>query len=196
MTAATTRRETRRAETARRLQWCALELTRDRGFDGWTMDDLAEAAEVSRRTVFNYFDAKADVVLGPVHEIPDERIQEFVAGGPTGHLFEDLVIIATEAVAEKSTDRSLVQLRRDVFRGDQRLMAIGHTRFEAVVAEAVDYILQREGPAYGEHRARLVVRLLMVIFDSVVERSDSDLSRPLPDLINDAVAEARAVFNS
>jgi AcrR family transcriptional regulator len=191
-----TRRETRRAETARRLQWCALELTRDRGFDGWTMDDLADAAEVSRRTVFNYFDAKADVVLGPVHDIPDERIEEFVAGGPTGHLFEDLVTVATEAVAEKNTDRRLVQLRRDVFRSDQRLIAIGHARFQAVVEQAVGYILQREGRDYGEHRARLVLGLLMVVFDSVLERSDSDLSRPFPDLINDAVAEARAVFNS
>lgn len=191
-----TRRETRRAETARRLQWCALELTRDRGFDGWTMDDLAAAAEVSRRTVFNYFDAKADVVLGPVHDIPDERIQEFVAGGPTGHLFEDLVAVASEALTEKTGDLDLAHLRRDVFRGDERLMTIGHDRFEAVVQEAVGFILQREGADYGEHRARLVVRMLVVIFESVLERTDRDLSRPLADIINAAVAEARAVLNS
>ena len=62
------RRDTRRAETARRIRWAALELTREKTFDGWTMDELAERAEVSRRTLFNYFDSKADVVLGPEHD--------------------------------------------------------------------------------------------------------------------------------
>ncbi|UMG94074.1 TetR/AcrR family transcriptional regulator [Nocardioides sp. TF02-7] len=196
MTETASKWETRRAETARRLQWCALELTRDRGFDGWTMDDLAEAAEVSRRTVFNYFDAKADVVLGPVHDISEERIAEFVAGGPTGHLFEDLVAVAAEALAEKSTDIDLVQLRRDVFRGDRRLVAIAHDRFESVVQEAVAFILQREGADYGEQRARLLVGLLMVIFESAVERVEPDQSRPFAALINDAVADARVVLQS
>ena len=85
-------------ETTRRLEWCALELTRDKGFDGWTMDDLAAAAEVSRRTVFNYFDGKADLVLGPMHETSDETAAAFVAGGPTGRLFDDLLHFAMLAV--------------------------------------------------------------------------------------------------
>jgi hypothetical protein len=75
MPAAPTRRDAKRSQTALRLQERALRLTLDRGFDGWTMDDLAEAADVSRRTVFNYFDSKADVVLGPVVELDPERVR-------------------------------------------------------------------------------------------------------------------------
>jgi len=196
MTAAGTKWEARRAETTRRLEWCALELTRDKGFDGWTMDDLAVAAEVSRRTVFNYFDGKADVVLGPDHELPEETVAAFVAGGPTGRLFDDLVHIASQALQEKGADLELVHLRRGVMCTDPRVIAIAHERFEVITDDAIEMILQREGQGYGAQRARLLVQLLITIVDSVLERSEPDLTRPLPDLINDAVRDARAVLNA
>lgn len=183
-------------ETARRLERRALELTRDHGFDGWTMDDLAAAAEVSRRTVFNYFDGKADVVLGPEHELPDETVAAFVAGGPTGRLFDDLVHIAAEALEEKGADLELVQLRRSIIASDPRVMAIAHERFEAITDEAIELVLQREGASYGAYRARLLIQLLITIVDSVLDRSADDLALPLPDLIEAAVADARAVLNS
>ena len=195
MTEAATKWEARRVETTRRLEWCGLELTRDKGFDGWTMDDLAAAAEVSRRTVFNYFDTKADVVLGPDHELPEDTVAAFIAGGPTGRLFDDLVHIASAALQEKSADLELVHLRRDVMRRDPRAIAIAHERFEARTELAIDLIFQREGEEYGATRARLLVQLLITIVDSVLDRAD-DLTRPFPDLISDAVGDARAVLNS
>jgi TetR/AcrR family transcriptional regulator, regulator of mycofactocin system len=39
-----------------------------RGFDATSVDDIAEAAGVSRRTFFRYFSAKADVVWGEFDE--------------------------------------------------------------------------------------------------------------------------------
>lgn len=196
MTAAGTKWEARRVETTRRLEWCALELTRDQGFDGWTMDDLATAAEVSRRTVFNYFDSKADVVLGPDHELPDETVAAFVAGGPTGRIFDDLVHIAGEALRDKGADLELVRLRRKVICSDARVLAMAHERFEEITGDAVDLILQRAGEEYGAQRARLLAQLLITIVDSVIEHADIDLARPLPDLLVDAARDARAVLNS
>jgi len=191
-----TKWEARRVETTRRLEWCALELTRDKGFDGWTMDDLAAAADVSRRTVFNYFDSKADVVLGPEHETPDETVAAFVAGGPTGRLFDDLVHIGIQTMQEKGADLELVHLRRNVVCQDPRVIGIAHERFQLIIEDAIDLIRQREGEEYDADRARLLIRLLVTVFDSVIERTAPDPSRPLTDLLTDAVAEARAVLNS
>lgn len=46
------------------LELVALELFAERGFDATTVDDVAEAAGIGRRTFFRYFASKNDVVWG------------------------------------------------------------------------------------------------------------------------------------
>ena len=79
-------------------------------------------------------------------------------------------------------------------RSDARVIAIAHARFEVITEDAIDLVLQREGKEYGVTRARLLVQLLITIVDSVLDRSEPDLNRPLPELITDAVRDARAVL--
>ena len=82
-------REVKRLRTERRISRCAQQLTEERGLDGFTLDDLAARAEVSRRTLFNYFPSKLDAVLGPVPAVSDAARTAFLAGGPTGRLIDD-----------------------------------------------------------------------------------------------------------
>jgi hypothetical protein len=87
-----------------------------------------------------------------------------------------------------------MHLRRGVMCRDPRVIAIAHERFEVITDDAIEMILQREGEEYGVQRARLLVQLLITIVDSVLDRSEPDLTRPLTDLITDAVRDARAVL--
>ena len=76
-------RADRRRLTAHRITGCAQRLTLERGLDGFTMDDLAALAEVSRRTLFNYFPGKDDAVLGGPPVLNAGCSRPSVPGDPT-----------------------------------------------------------------------------------------------------------------
>src|SRR4051794_33651766 len=104
MVASATLRETRRTATARRITLCAQQLTDERGFEGFTMNDLAEAAEVSRRTLFNYYPSKVDAVLGS-HETDPAALASFRANGPHGVLIDDVCALVITMLEDKAIER-------------------------------------------------------------------------------------------
>jgi AcrR family transcriptional regulator len=58
------RRERKKLATHRALATAARQLTLDRGLDAVTVDDIADAADVSPRTFFNYFSSKEQAIVG------------------------------------------------------------------------------------------------------------------------------------
>ncbi|MFE7121515.1 TetR family transcriptional regulator [Streptomyces sp. NPDC057654] len=61
-------RERKKLRTTEHIANTALELFLQRGFDQVSVADVATAAEVSKKTVFNYFPAKEDLVLFPIRD--------------------------------------------------------------------------------------------------------------------------------
>lgn len=57
-------RERKKLATRRALQRVALDLVAQRGYSRVTVEDIAEAAEVSPRTFFNYFPSKEAALIG------------------------------------------------------------------------------------------------------------------------------------
>ena len=58
------RRERKKLETRRALASAALHLAAERGPEQVTIEDIAEAADVSVRTFFNYFSSKEEAIIG------------------------------------------------------------------------------------------------------------------------------------
>src|SRR4051794_17316358 len=90
-------RERKKQRTRDALVRAALELFTTRGYDGTTVDDIADAVEVSQRTFFRYFANKEEAALAltemtvaqfvasvrarPPHEAPVEALRQAVLEG-------------------------------------------------------------------------------------------------------------------
>jgi AcrR family transcriptional regulator len=61
-------RERKKQRTREAIVESAFELFAERGFDGTTIADIAEAAEIAPRTFFSYFPSKDDVVFHDFEE--------------------------------------------------------------------------------------------------------------------------------
>ncbi|MCP5116690.1 MAG: TetR/AcrR family transcriptional regulator [bacterium] len=59
-----TRRERNKAAIRGRIVDAALELFTQHGIAGVTVDEIAEAADVGKGTIYNYFQTKEDIVVG------------------------------------------------------------------------------------------------------------------------------------
>ncbi|MDV9173325.1 helix-turn-helix domain-containing protein [Streptomyces sp. W16] len=68
MTEAMGLRERKKLETAKRIIRTAIDLFSERGFDGVSVQEIADASDVSKMTVFNYFGTKEDLVFWPMEE--------------------------------------------------------------------------------------------------------------------------------
>lgn len=56
-------REAKKEECRQAIARAAVHLFEEKGFEATTMDEIAQAAQVSRPTVFNYFPRKEDILL-------------------------------------------------------------------------------------------------------------------------------------
>jgi AcrR family transcriptional regulator len=56
-------RARKRRETTRRITDAGIRLFLDRGYEATTLDDIAAAAAISRRTFFHYFKSKDDILI-------------------------------------------------------------------------------------------------------------------------------------
>ena len=83
MTAAVGLRERKKARTREALKDAAMDLFTRQGFDGTTVEEIADACEVSPRTFFRYFPTKEDVLFADT-EARRERLLECLADQPAG----------------------------------------------------------------------------------------------------------------
>ncbi|MDN4172132.1 TetR family transcriptional regulator [Nocardioides sp. SOB77] len=187
------RRDAKRRDTEDRISDCAQRLVEEHGLDGFTMEDLAAASDVSRRTLFNYFPSKLDAVLGNVPSIPGEVREEFVRGGPHGDLVDDLTVLARVILADTDVQRDRVHRLQHILTTTPRLLMTVHGRFEEVCTDIAGLVARRD-PELSGMRARLLVRLLVTVFDSVMAAYVAGDDRPLADLFDEHLAAARRLL--
>ena len=154
---ATGLRERKRQQTRERLTRAAMALFLDRGFEATTLDDIAAAAEISRRSFFHYFASKEDVVFAWQEEITAALI-DAVAARPAA---ESMLTAAENAISamvrqlEPGEAIAMAQLKRD----NPALQARDQVKYEKLERALADALARRAGHKTEKLKARLVAMI-------------------------------------
>jgi AcrR family transcriptional regulator len=157
-------RERKKQRTRDALVRAALELFTTRGYDGTTVDDIADAVEVSQRTFFRYFAGKEEAALTltetavaqfvesvrarPPHEAPVEALRQAVLEG-----WDTLQDIVSEVVPVE-----LYLRMYRVIESTPVLLAAHLRRSDEVEEEIARVLAAREGlDVEADPRPRLAV---------------------------------------
>src|ERR1700759_4183620 len=103
------RQSRKRLATRRSISLAADRLFLERGFENVTVDEIAEAADVGRMTVFNHFPRKEDMFFDLDDEIREDLRSALQRREPHVAPIEALRLLAHRAAAE----RTYVQFSRE-----------------------------------------------------------------------------------
>lgn len=99
-------RERKRRQTRERISQAAMTLFLEQGFEATTIDQIAEAADVSKRGFFDYFPTKEDVVAAWQDEFAQSlltAVAERPAREPMAKVVEEALISAIVAAINPQT---------------------------------------------------------------------------------------------
>jgi AcrR family transcriptional regulator len=150
-------RQRKRQQTRERLTRVAMTLFLDRGFEATTLDDIAAAADISRRSFFHYFASKEDVVFAWQEESTAALI-EAVAARPAS---ESMLTAAENAISamvrqfKPGEAVAMAQLKRD----NPALQARDQVKYEKLERALAEALGKRTGQGTDKLRARLVAMI-------------------------------------
>jgi AcrR family transcriptional regulator len=176
-------RERKKQRTREAIVDAAFRLFAERGFDGTTIADIADAAEVAPRTFFSYFPSKDDVVF---HDF--EQKYELVASWlrdrePGTNTFDALRAGISSQLAELDPAHGREKrLRKRLIRENESLAAHAdhlHGKFAELVGQAVADDL---GDEPTELRPRIVAAATTAAMQVIEDLSDDDAELSLETL--------------
>jgi AcrR family transcriptional regulator len=154
-------RERKKQKTREEISAAAMALFRERGFDAVTVAEIARAADVSEKTVFNYFPAKEDLIYHRGAEMT-KALLELIRDQPPGVSvvtpFRHLTNALLDAV-EREDVEEIVAVPRLVMGSNtlrQRLM-LG---WEEEAAALTPVIAERAGLEPDDFLAVMMARVL------------------------------------
>ena len=161
-------RATQAQRTRAAIRAAALTLTRERGYTAMTVDDVAALAGVSRRTVFNHFSSKADLLVVGLEPPAPAVVEAFVNG--SGSLLGDLGALLASGAETVESERGWLLSFPEIVRDNPEVERAVHERLRIVAQSLAEAAGRRLGAEPDDPRTRAVVALAMA-----VQRSSLDL---------------------
>lgn len=153
-----TNRSRKREATRRRLTRSAQRLFAEQGFDRTTVDEIAAAAGLSRRTFFHYFEAKEDVVLSRFDDL-ERALLDAIRTAPRALPILEVAERAVLAALDQ-LDAEEAQLIERLKRDTPALRVRDRGKYERLEHAIAGALAERGGADTVDLRTRLDAMLL------------------------------------
>ena len=171
-------REQKRIQTLQRISEVGLKLFVAKGYEATTLDEIAAAAGISRRTFFYYFDSKEDILVAYVDGYADALkalvIENASSGAPLNIVRDALVkLVAPHREAQMLATARIVRQSQTLRARNQGKLLL----FERAVFEGLCELWPKKD---SRDRWRLVAMMSMGTFRLAVDAwIEQDGKRPL-----------------
>jgi mycofactocin system transcriptional regulator len=182
-----------RATSRAALERLAFELFTGQGFEETTVDDIARAAGIARRTFFRYFSSKNDLVWGDfeVHLLRLRRLLD--KADPRTPMMAAVRAAVVEFNRFDPVDVPWHRLRMELILRVPTLQADATLRYAAWRAVISDFAAGRTGLPASAPPPRLVGHVSLAAAVSAYEQwLSSPAPPPLSDLLDDAIRHVGA----
>lgn len=179
-------RERKKLKTRESIQREAMRLFKKNGYDGTTIEDIAEAAEISPSTFFNYFPSKEDVVL---YDAYDPILASIVLDRPAGEPFSISLRHALEPMgALFERDSEIILARARLWMEVPALQSRVWEELQKAQDLMCKLIAQRSNRSADDFELRVVVMVVVVAAWEAMYKWVKDGGRgPFMDLVNRAL---------
>jgi AcrR family transcriptional regulator len=177
-------REQNRLHTLQRIAEVGIELFLAKGYEATTLDEIAAAAGISRRTFFYYFKSKEDILLAHLEGYADALRASVLKNASAGAPFDVIRSALLELSARFQSDRTIATARLVKESKSLRRKQGNYLQLEEVLHEALCELWPRKE---RRERLRLVamasIGTLRLAVDAWLEQ---DGKRPLTKYVQDA----------
>lgn len=169
------------------IERVAMRLFSERGFDDTTVDDIAAAAGIGRRTFFRYFGSKNDVVWGEFHAGLERFRASLEAAGDDVPLSEALrrAIVAFNALPAEQVP--VHRQRMGLILGVSSLQAHSTLMYAAWRRVVGEFVARRRGEDPDDLVPRLVGHVLLGAAVAAYEQWLATPEAQLPALLDATV---------
>jgi AcrR family transcriptional regulator len=168
-------RERKKQQTREHIASTALGLFLERGFDAVTVAEIARAADVSEKTVFNYFARKEDLVYWRLESFEQEllsSIRERSPGESAFEAFARFVLVPRGLLSEKDPRavEQLAALTRMIIESPA-LLAREREIYDRYTASLAALLGEETGAEVDDLEPRVAAEALMAVHRSLVDYS-------------------------
>jgi AcrR family transcriptional regulator len=178
-------------DAQQRLQRAAMELFAERGYGEVTVDEIARRAGLTKRSFFNHFSDKREVLFADAKDFEADVIRYLSEAGPGLAPVDAAIRALTRAGQDLARYGNVARFRRDLIASSTELQERNLIKMAALTSAIADTL---SGPEIPARTAAFAAHAAVTVFGAAYDEWADDTTADFPALMHRALSDmSRAV---